>query len=105
MDERDWDGSGYRLTRRYEDGAEVEGIRDFEIWDGAGGSRLVPAPRQFRHGLGTIVSALAARDFVIVGWWEDIGPGGDPAPGTWDHFRAFAPAHFSLHTTRGQGQA
>lgn len=95
MDERSWDGKGYPLNRFYIDGEQVEPDHaEWEIWDDEGNCQLVPAPKQFRHTLGTIINSLADCGFVIQRFWEEVGSGSEP--GTWGHFTRVAPATFGL---------
>jgi 2-polyprenyl-3-methyl-5-hydroxy-6-metoxy-1,4-benzoquinol methylase len=93
LNPRAWNGQGYPLTQPYADGARI--IAEDEAWvyrdTGAGAS--VPAPREYRHTLGTLVNGLVEQGFAVrrVSESESIWP--DPAaePGTWDHFVAIAP--------------
>jgi len=97
IDERDWSGGGYPLSRPYVDGAEVECANPYwEVWDEGGNCRMVEGPREFRHTLGTLINGLVENRFMILGLWEEIGADPDAAPGTWDHFKLIAPPGFSL---------
>jgi len=87
----EWDGTGYPLGQRYVDGAEVVGDPYWEFDRGDGTRARVLGPREFRHGLATLVNGLIRRGFRLLGTWEDIG--GDPSarPGSWAHFKSVAP--------------
>lgn len=84
---RDWDGRGYTLTHPYAPGAVVLG--EDEEWVYEGDARE-PAPpsREYRHGFGEFVAALAESGFRILRASEDesLEPDPEAAPGTWDHF-------------------
>ena len=100
IDERDWNGEAYPLSRRYVDSAEVENADPYwEVWDEEGNCRKVKGPREFRHGLGRLVNGLVERGFIILGLWEEIGEQADAAPGSWEHFKLFAPPGFTLWST------
>ena len=83
----DWDGRGYALAQTYADGAEVEGVDEEWVYERAGRVRVSP-PREYRHGLGTIVGGLAAHGFRLLEASEDesMHPDAGAPPGTWDHF-------------------
>jgi len=105
--EAGWNGKGYTLHEPYVEGREV--VYDDPFWDlvppegsgslgpgpdrGAGGTRnvRVRGPREFRHTLGTVVNGLISRGLVVLGLWEGDWGRLDAEPGTWDHFKAYAP--------------
>ncbi|HYY93218.1 MAG TPA: class I SAM-dependent methyltransferase [Pyrinomonadaceae bacterium] len=84
---KDWDGRGYALTNAYVDGAEVEGADEDWVYEHAGREQVRP-PREYRHGLGTLVGGLAEHGFRLLRASEDesLHPKPDAEPGTWDHF-------------------
>jgi SAM-dependent methyltransferase len=84
---KDWDGRGYALTQPYADGALVTGVDEEWVYERAGRAG-VPPPREYRHGLGTLVGGLAAQGFRLLEASEDESLHPDPASprGTWDHF-------------------
>jgi SAM-dependent methyltransferase len=96
VDERDWNGTGYPVSRPYVDG-EVQ-ITDpyWEIGNDDGTSTRVKGPREFRHTLSTLVNGLAARGFVLLGVWEDTGDDPDAEPGTWEHLKSIAPPYLAF---------
>jgi hypothetical protein len=53
-------------------------------------------PQEYHHHLSTTLNGLIGRGFVLLGLWEDLS--GDPGaePGSWEHFKAFAPPFLSL---------
>jgi SAM-dependent methyltransferase len=100
----EWDGTGYRLRRPYADGAEiVYDDPDWEVAQPDGTVRRVAGPREFRHGLGTLVNGLLDRGFALLGLWE--GPAGDAGaePGSWAHFTSIAPPWLTFWARRGPG--
>jgi SAM-dependent methyltransferase len=84
---KDWDGRGYALTNAYVEGAAVEGADEDWVYERAGREQVRP-PREYRHGLGTLVGGLAEHGFRLLRASEDesIHQKPDAAPGTWDHF-------------------
>lgn len=116
LDPASWNGKGYLLAIPYVEGAEVslDPYWDFEPWDATGKpsksgdadsepaaapnapppapARLrMRGPREFRHTVTTLVNGLIDRGFVIQKLWEeDLG---DPSaePGSWQHFKSYAP--------------
>jgi SAM-dependent methyltransferase len=84
---RNWDGRGYALTRRYEEGAVI--LNADEKWVHEGEPSVVALPsREYRHGLGTILGGLAEAGFRVLRATEDVSTHPDPEaePGTWAHF-------------------
>lgn len=84
---KDWDGRGYALAAPYLDGAPVEGTDEEWVYERAGREEVRP-PREYRHGLGTLVTGLAEQGFRLLRASEDesIHQKPDARPGTWDHF-------------------
>jgi SAM-dependent methyltransferase len=84
---KDWDGRGYALSEAYLDGAEVTGADEAWVYEREGREPISP-PREYRHGLGTLVGGMAEQGFRILRASEDgsIHPKPDAEPGTWDHF-------------------
>jgi SAM-dependent methyltransferase len=100
VDERDWNGEGYQLKLPYIDGAEIENADPcWEVWDEAGTCQKIEGPKEFRHGLGTLVNSLIERNLVIKGMWEEMCENPDAAPGTWEHFKLIAPPGFTIWST------
>jgi SAM-dependent methyltransferase len=84
---KDWDGRGYALAAPYLDGAPVGGTDEEWVYERAGREQVRP-PREYRHGLGTLVTGLAEHGFRLLRASEDesIHQKPDAVPGTWDHF-------------------
>jgi SAM-dependent methyltransferase len=106
LNPRAWTGDGYPLRQPYQDGQLVMG--EDEAWvyrDGARPDEDVPAPREYRHTLSTVVNGLAERGFVIRRLSETHAtwPDPDAEPGTWDHFVAIAPPWLSFWCTYQPG--
>ncbi|HEY6541644.1 MAG TPA: class I SAM-dependent methyltransferase [Ktedonobacteraceae bacterium] len=90
----DWDGHGYPLKHPYVDGAEITyKDQDWVYSRSENAGEAIPAPREYRHTLSTVVNGLVARGFVIRHLSDSLGmhPDAQAEPGTWDHFNAFAP--------------
>lgn len=100
LGEEHWNGEGYPLKHLYRDGAEVYGTEDFWDVEQADGSRnKLPAPREFRHILSTVINGLVAQGFILRGLWEELTSDWNAAPGTWEHFMAVAPPWLTLWAT------
>lgn len=84
---KDWDGRGYALTEAYVDGAQVEAVDEEWVYEREGLEAVRP-PREYRHGLGTLVGGLAGHGFRLLCASEDesIYPAPDAEPGAWVHF-------------------
>ena len=99
VDEDEWDGQGYPLSRIYRDG-EVDFKDDrWDVDDGEGTTRRIGGPREFRHTLSTVVNGLVGLGFVVLRVAEEDSGDPDAEPGTWEHFKAVAPPWLSLWTT------
>ena len=97
VDERQWDGKAYPLSRPYIDGEEIlYEDPDWDVWQTDGSIVRVPGPHEYRHALSTLVNGLVQRDFVLLGLWEDTGSKPNPEPGTWDHFMAVAAPYIDM---------
>jgi hypothetical protein len=90
MDEGEWTGSAYPLTRPYINGAEVKDpVWEFE--DEEGNQVKIPGPRAFRHTLSAVLNGLAQRGFLLLKLFEEPTPEPRADPGSWDHFVSLAP--------------
>ena len=91
---RAWTGQGYLLTRPFRPGELLD--TEDEAWvyrEQSAGDAAIPAPREYRHTLSTLVSGLADRGFIIrrVSDSPAVWPDPTATPGTWDHFVAIVP--------------
>ena len=100
VDEEAWDGEGYPLKYPYIDGAETTGLHpDWGHWDvetETGEWVKVEAPKEFRHTLSRLLNGLVGQGFVILGTWEDASGDLQAEPGTWEHYKSFAPPELEL---------
>jgi len=90
----DWDGNGYPLKLPYMDGAEIAcQDEDWVYSRSESAGEAIPAPREYRHTLSTVINGLVERGFVIRHLSDTMDLGADPEaqPGTWDHFVAIVP--------------
>ena len=97
IDDEGWTGEAYPLKQPYLDGAELtEQFPDWTVEQADGAAVRVASPREFRHALSTVINGLVARGFIICGLWE--AELGDPAaePGSWEHYKAFAPPYLTI---------
>jgi hypothetical protein len=97
MDEHSWNGQGYLLVSGYVDGAEAEDTM-WDLFSPDSGQKTgqIKGPREWRHTLGTVLTGLAQRGFVLLGLWEQPSDNPRAEPGSWDHFTHCAPPWFSL---------
>jgi hypothetical protein len=89
MWEDTWNGQGYVLSLRYEDGP-AQDDSPWQFRDAEGRERSIPGPREFRHRLSTVINGLVGCGFRILGLFEDTGSAVDPEPGSWEHFMTVA---------------
>lgn len=93
----DWTGTGYLLHRPYLDGYEMS--QDFPHWDVEGPdgqTHRLDSPREFRHSLRTMINTLGAHNLLVYHAWEDTSSEPNPEPGTWEHYKHFAPPYLTL---------
>jgi SAM-dependent methyltransferase len=90
LTEQAWDSHGYPLTRPYVDGAQI--TYPDAPWVHAASEPIAPAI-EYRHTLSTLINSLIEAGFSIRYFSDsaDFHPNPAAAPGTWDHFTAFAP--------------
>jgi len=105
-----WNGAGYTLAYPHVEGMQVHAE---EFWDVAPWDRPDPdsapssarqnlpkqqmrGPREFRHTLTVMVNGLIRRGFVMQGLWEEDLGSLDARPGSWDHFKAYAPPWLTI---------
>lgn len=98
VDDRSWDGRGYHLRQCYQDGEITWDDPNWEVWHEDGSMQKVPGPREFRHTLGKFINGLVNHGFQILGIWEEMSMATDPEPGSWEHFKSFAPPWFMVWT-------
>lgn len=100
LNEADWNGRGYPITRPYLDGAELQfKDPDWVIEYNNGAQRRVAGPKEFRHTLSLTINGLVKHGFVIRGLWEETTEEPDPPPGSWEHFKLIAPPWLTIWTT------
>ena len=111
MDQDSWNGTGYLVTQPYVEGREIDmqPFWDVSPWDRPtpGGEEpqkaqespstiRIRGPREFRHVLETLVNGMIRRGFALQGLWEQDGGSLDATPGTWEHFKAYAPPWLTI---------
>jgi SAM-dependent methyltransferase len=94
LNPRAWSGQGYLLSRPFR-GGELLDTED-ETWvfrERPPADVTIPAPREYRHTLSTLVAGLSERGFIIRQLSDSpaVWPDPNAKPGTWDHFVAIAP--------------
>ncbi len=92
----DWNGEGYVLKMPYQDGAAY--ISPDPDWVYSRSSKPLPEVREarlYRHTLANTLNSLLQLGFTLVHISDSKHIYADPdaAPGTWDHFMAYAPAY------------
>jgi len=97
VDKKGWNGESYPLKYPYLDGVEVTHLRpDWDIETANGQWTKIKNPREFHHNLSTLLNTLVSQGFVILGIWENLSGDLQAEPGSWAHFKAFAPPSLSL---------
>lgn len=93
----DWNGAGYVLKGPYEQGATITYEDQEWVYD-RGTDLEIRKPVEYRHNLGTIVNELVAAGFSVRGLSDssDMHPDAQAAPGSWEHYTAFAPPWISI---------
>ena len=67
LDEREWNGNGYPLRNRYEEGEVVYSAGDEWTFTAPDGSaRSVQGPKEFRHNMETLVNGLTELGFALL---------------------------------------
>jgi SAM-dependent methyltransferase len=91
-----WNGDSYPVRQPYREGEIHFESEHWDVEDIDGTTRSVQGPREFNHRLSTLINGLIVRGFAILGFWEDIS--GDPTaePGSWEHYKAYAPPYCTL---------
>jgi len=101
---QDWDGNGYPLKYPYVDGVEtIYPDQDWVYDHNERAGEPIPAPREYRHTLSTVINGLVEHGFVIrhLSDTMDLHPVTQAEPGTWDHFVAFAPPWLAIWASYG----
>ena len=91
---QDWNGEGYTLKQPYVAGAQISYADEPWVYaNQKAGDAPIPAPREYRHTLGTLVNGLADWGFVLqhLTEFKDIAPDPDAEPGSWQHLTAIVP--------------
>lgn len=92
---------GYTLKHPYINGAEITYNDQDWVYTRDASTKSVPAPKEYRHTLSTLMNGLLELGFVIehVSDTTDMAPDLNSEPGTWDHFVAYAPPWLAFWTT------
>lgn len=93
----DWTGTGFLLHRPYIDGYEMS--KEFPHWDvdlEDGQTVRLESPHEFRHSLRTMVNALGTQNLFVYHAWEESSNEPNPEPGSWEHYKRFAPPYLTL---------
>jgi SAM-dependent methyltransferase len=111
LDQDSWNGAGYVLIQPYVEGREIDAQPFWDVapWDrpepgdekpktpqGSLPTVRIRGPREFRHTLGNLVNGLIRRGFVLQGLWEQDAGSLDAPPGSWEHFKAYAPPWLTI---------
>ena len=97
ISEEDWNGEGYSLRNRYEEGEVFYSDGDewtFTAPDGS--SRRVRGPKEFRHSMETLLNGPMELGFALTLMREVTYRDADAEPGTWEHLRSFAPPYLGF---------
>lgn len=100
VDEEAWDGESYPLKYPYINGTEITSLNpNWAFWDVEtedGEWIKVESPKEFSHTLGMLLNGLIRRGFVLLGLWEESSGDRLAEPGSWKHFKSFAPPYLRL---------
>jgi ubiquinone/menaquinone biosynthesis C-methylase UbiE len=100
VDDEAWNGTSYPLMYPYLDGVETTSLHPgwghWHVQNQEGEWIEVDSPKEFHHNLSTMVNGLVGQGFVVLGIWEGLDGDLEAEPGSWEHFKAFAPPFLSL---------
>jgi SAM-dependent methyltransferase len=99
MDERQWNGEGYTISRPYGGGEISFKELHWDVADSQGTTRQIEGPREFSHTLNDITTGLARRGFFLHGIWEEPTAPANPESGSWEHMLAIAPPWLTFWAT------
>ena len=89
----DWNGGGYTIRHRYEDGAMVAYEDEDWVFGGEDAPSGVQGPREYRHTLSSLVNGLVECGFLLLRTKEygtdEFDRSADP--GTWRHLVSVVP--------------
>lgn len=91
-----WNGNSYPVKQSYREGEVHFESEHWDVEDVDGSVHQIQGPREFNHRLSTMVNGLIARKFVILGFWEDLSGDPNAEPGSWEHYKAYAPPYCTL---------
>lgn len=94
-----WNGEGYLLKEPYVSKAEITYNDQDWVYDKTENEPILKS-KEYRHTLSEIINGLVSLGFLIrhVSDNEDMHPDLKSAPGSWDHFVAFAPPWLNVLT-------
>ena len=97
--ERDWNGSGYTLSRPYQQGERIVYEDQEWVYERSDQAAPIPSPQEFRQTLGTLINGLISSGFILRELIEVMADSVDihAEPGTWDHFTAIVPPWFTIY--------
>jgi SAM-dependent methyltransferase len=94
----DWTGEGYLLRHPYIDGAVQQYVDEPWVYREEGTPATIPAGRQYRHTLATIINGLTQHGFTIEHLTEETRSIAATTPGDWDHLAATIPPWLTFWT-------
>lgn len=99
IDEAGWNGESYPLKHPYGWLEMTNLFPEWDVYDAAGAHQKVKSPREFRHPLSIVLNDLVRQGFVLLGMKEALNDEPNPEPGTWEHYKSFAPPHLTFWMT------
>lgn len=99
---------GYSSNSIYGDGeidaAAIYGTDTWSVTHEDGTVIEAPGPREFRHTMRTFINELVGSGFEILAFEEHRTREENPAPGSWEHYKAVSPPYLAFWTRkRGRG--
>lgn len=97
LTERDWNGTGYTVSRVYQQGERLHYEDQAWVYD-RDAHGVIPRPQEFRQTLSTLLNGLTASGFTLAHFAEVTAydASAESEPGTWEHFTAIIPPCISI---------
>ncbi|HEY8559406.1 MAG TPA: methyltransferase domain-containing protein [Pyrinomonadaceae bacterium] len=94
----DWNGEGYILKKTYTDKAQISYEDQDWVYERDSDDDSIRQPIEYRHTLASLFNGLIENNLLVFHVSDncDMYPDENAAPGTWEHFVAFAPPWLSI---------
>jgi SAM-dependent methyltransferase len=99
LDDEQFTGEGWVLKHEYVNGRFMGDLYPhWTVEDEEGQFQPIPAPREYVHTLGVMLTSLAEHGFVLRHLAEWFSQNDDGQPGGWYHFTHVAPPYLQVWT-------